>query len=71
MGPRELQARLQRLANRRGWTFRHKEGRGHTLIWVNGRSTAILRHARDIGPGLLRKIVETDLGPIVSEVRDS
>lgn len=69
MGPRDLLARLRRLARRSGWSFERREGSGHTLVWVNGRSTAIPRHARDIGPGLLKKIVETDLGLSMDDVR--
>jgi len=69
MAPRELTARLRRLATKNRWTFETREGAGHTLVWVNGRSTAIPRHARDIGQGLLKKIVETDLGLSMDELR--
>ena len=68
MKPSELRRRLERLATRRNWSFEEREGRGHVIVWVNGRSTAISRHSKDIGPALLKKIVEKDLGLVMSDL---
>ena len=71
MSPRDLLARLRRLATKKGWSFRREEGGAHTLVWVNGRRTAVPRHAKDLGTGLLKKIVEKDLGLSMDDVKDA
>jgi predicted RNA binding protein YcfA (HicA-like mRNA interferase family) len=50
--------RLRRLATRRGWEPIERKAKGsHLMLWLNGRSTVIARHAGDMPPGTFRKVM--------------
>jgi predicted RNA binding protein YcfA (HicA-like mRNA interferase family) len=50
---------LRRLLKSKGCTF--KTAKGHDLVYLGARTTALPRHGTDIGPYLLNKILK-DLG---------
>jgi predicted RNA binding protein YcfA (HicA-like mRNA interferase family) len=58
MRPAELLRRLRRLATKRGWELTEREAKGsHLVLWLNGRSTVVARHAGDMPPGTYRKVM--------------
>jgi mRNA interferase HicA len=50
--------RLRRLATKSGWAFEEREGGGHTKVTLNGRSTVVPRHTKDLKTGTLRAILK-------------
>ncbi len=69
MKPADFLRRLRRLATKRGWELTVQEGRRHTKVRLNGRQTAVPRHAAGLPTGTLRAILK-QLGITAADLED-
>jgi predicted RNA binding protein YcfA (HicA-like mRNA interferase family) len=70
MRANDLLSRLRRLADKRGWDFRERPGRGsHVVVTVRGKHSSIPMHRGDMPPGTYRGILKA-LGLKPGDVED-